>query len=63
MKQEIIVQLNKDFEGSARVENGVEFCMARDIQDRFADVSKMVDLGSGSQRSAEDMKLMWATEK
>jgi DNA-damage-inducible protein D len=32
MKQEIIVQLNKDFEGSARVENGVEFWMARDIQ-------------------------------
>ena len=87
MKQEIIVQLNKDFEGSARVENGVEFWMARDIQrlldytqwrnfllvvdkartaclksgqivsDHFADVSKMVDLGSGSQRPVEDMKL------
>ncbi len=87
MKQEIIVQLNKDFEGSAHVENGVEFWMARDIQrlldytqwrnfllvvdkaktaclksgqivsDHFADVSKMVDLGSGSQRPVEDMKL------
>ncbi len=32
MKQEIIVQLNKDFEGSARVEDGVEFWRARDIQ-------------------------------
>ena len=32
MKQEIIVRLNKDFEGSARFENGVEFWMARDIQ-------------------------------
>ncbi len=48
MKQEIIVQLNKDFEGSARVENGVEFWMERNIQDDFADVSKMVDLGSGT---------------
>ena len=48
MKQEIIVQLNKDFEGSARVENDVEFWMARNIQDHFADVSNMVDLGAGT---------------
>ena len=48
MKQEIIVQLNKEFEGSARVENGVEFWMARNIQDHFADVSNMVDLGAGT---------------
>jgi hypothetical protein len=35
----------------------------KNLRDRFADVSKMVDLGSGSPRSAEDMKLMWVTEK
>jgi len=32
MKQEIIAQLNKDFEGSAHLKDGVEYWMARDIQ-------------------------------
>ncbi|MFA5345934.1 MAG: DNA damage-inducible protein D [Candidatus Omnitrophota bacterium] len=32
MKKEIIVQLNKTFEGSAYTQNGVEYWMARDIQ-------------------------------
>jgi hypothetical protein len=35
----------------------------QNLRDRFAGVSKMIDLGLGSPRSAEDMKLMWATEK
>ena len=43
------MQLNKDFEGSARVENGVNFWMARNIQDHFADVSKMIYLGFAEQ--------------
>ena len=30
----------------------------RERKDHFADVSKMVDLGSGSQRGAEDIMLM-----
>ncbi len=32
MKQEIVVQLNKTFEGSAYTQNGVEYWMARDLQ-------------------------------
>jgi DNA-damage-inducible protein D len=32
MKQEIIVKLNKDFEGSAHYKDGVEYWTARDIQ-------------------------------
>jgi len=32
MKKEIIVQLNKTFEESAYAQNGVEYWMARDIQ-------------------------------
>ena len=32
MKKEIIVQLNKTFEESAYIQNGVEYWMARDIQ-------------------------------
>lgn len=32
MKKEIIIQLNKTFEGSAYVQNGVEYWMARDLQ-------------------------------
>ena len=30
----------------------------RQVKDHFADVSKMVDLGSGSQREVEDIMLM-----
>lgn len=87
MKTELIVQLNKTFEESAYIENGVEYWMARDIQrlldytqwrnflqvvdkaktsclkagqsvsDHFADVSKMVPIGSGSERQVDDMML------
>jgi len=32
VKQEIVVQLNKTFEGSAYTQNGVEYWMARDLQ-------------------------------
>src|SRR5882672_7420447 len=32
MKAELIVQLNKTFEGSAYTQNGIEYWMARDIQ-------------------------------
>jgi DNA-damage-inducible protein D len=79
MKTEIIHTLTKNFEAHAKqAENGVEFWLARDLQellgygkwdnflnvvskaktacetsghkvlDHFADVRKMVDLGSGS---------------
>ncbi len=87
MKTELIIQLNKTFEESAYIENGVEYWMARDIQklldytewrnfllvvnkaktaclksgqsisDHFVDVSKMVKLGSGSERRIDDMML------
>ncbi|PIP72870.1 MAG: DNA damage-inducible protein D [Nitrospinae bacterium CG22_combo_CG10-13_8_21_14_all_47_10] len=87
MKKEIIVQLNKTFEESAYVQNGVEYWMARDIQrlldytqwrnflqvvdkaktaclnagqavsDHFADVSKMVPIGSGTERQVDDIML------
>ena len=32
MEKQLIVQLNKTFEGSAYTENGVEYWMARDLQ-------------------------------
>src|SRR3989338_7348388 len=32
MKKEIIIELNKTFEGSAYTQNGVEYWMARDLQ-------------------------------
>ena len=87
MKQEIIGQLNKAFEGSAYTQNDVEYWMARDLQklldyadwrnflqvvqkaktaclnskqnieDHFVDVSKMVKLGSGSERNIDDIML------
>ena len=81
MKTELIQTLTTTFEAHAqRVEGGVEYWLARDLQyllgytkwdnfltvvskaktacevsghktgDHFADVGKMVDLGSGSQR-------------
>ncbi len=87
MKKELIVQLNKTFEESAYVQNGVEYWIARDIQrlldytqwrnflqvvdkaktaclnagqavsDHFADVSKMVPIGSGTERQVDDIML------
>ncbi|MBF0483387.1 MAG: DNA damage-inducible protein D [Candidatus Omnitrophica bacterium] len=87
MKKEIIVQLNKTFEESVFVQNGIEYWMARDIQqlldytqwrnflqvvdkaktaclksdqnvsDHFADVSKMVPIGSGTERQVDDIML------
>ena len=32
MKKELIIQLNKTFEESAYIQNGIEYWMARDIQ-------------------------------
>jgi len=48
MKTEIIVQLNKTFEGSAYTQNGVEYWMARDLQklldyDEWRNFSKVID--------------------
>jgi DNA-damage-inducible protein D len=87
MKTELVVELNKTFEGSAYTQNGVEYWMARDLQvlldytqwrnflqvidkaktaclnskqnvsDHFVDVSKMVKLGSGSEREVDDIML------
>ena len=88
MKTELIETLTSTFEAHAQqTENGVEYCLARDLQhllgytkwdnflkviskariacevsgheilDHFADVGKMVDLGSGSQREIDDIML------
>jgi len=87
MKTELIIKLNKTFEESACIQNGIEYWMARDIQrfleytqwrnfllvvdkakiacskagqnvsDHFADVSKMVSIGSGSEREIDDIML------
>jgi DNA-damage-inducible protein D len=87
MKTEMIAKLTKSFEESAHTEQGVEFWMARDIQelleydkwsnflnviekakiacqnssyvvlDHFADVGKMVPIGSGGTREIPDIML------
>lgn len=87
MKKEIITKLTKNFEESAHKEQGVEFWMARDIQelleydkwsnflnviekakvacqnsshaivDHFADVGKLVSIGSGGAREIPDIML------
>lgn len=87
MKKEIIARLTKSFEESAHIEQGIEFWMARDIQelleydkwsnflnviekakiacqnsshivsDHFADVGKMVAIGSGGTREIPDIML------
>ena len=87
MKREIINKLTKSFEEAAHVEQGIEYWMARDIQeileydkwsnflgviekakiacqnasqtvkDHFAEVGKMVKLGSGSEREVLDIML------
>lgn len=85
MKKEIIAKLTKSFEESVHIEQGIEFWMARDIQelleydkwsnffnviekaktacqnsshivkDHFADVGKMVPIGSGGTREIPDI--------
>jgi DNA-damage-inducible protein D len=87
MKKEMIAKLTKSFEESAHTEQGIEFWMARDIQelleydkwsnflnviekakiacqnsshvvlDHFADVGKMVPIGSGGSREIPDIML------
>lgn len=87
MKKETIAKLTKSFEEAALVEQGIEFWMARDIQeilqydkwsnflgviekaktscqnssqivlDHFADVGKMVHVGSGGTRNIPDIML------
>ncbi len=87
MKNELIVELNKNFEESVYTQNGIEYWMARDLQklldyeewrnflkvidkaklacsnsdqnisDHFVDVNKMVELGSGSERQVDDIRL------
>lgn len=87
MKKEIIAKLTKSFEEAAQVEQGIEFWLARDIQeilqydkwsnffgviekakiacltssqvvtDHFADVGKMVQVGSGGEREIPDIML------
>lgn len=87
MRKEIITKLTKSFEEFAHLEDGIEFWMARDIQElleydkwsnflkviekakiacqtsshilknHFADVGKMVLVGSGGTREIPDIKL------
>src|ERR1700679_1363620 len=87
MKKEIIIRLSKSFEEAAQDEQGIEYWMARDIQElleyndwrnflnvvekakiachnsgqpksnHFGDVTKMVKLGSGSDREVPDIML------
>ena len=88
MKTEIILSLTNDFESNShKTENGIEFWLARDLQqllgydkwdnflsviskakitcetsghtttDHFAEVGKMVNLGSGSKREISDIML------
>lgn len=87
MKTQLIQKLHKSFEDCARQREGVDFWLARDLQellgysqwrnfeavvekakiacekagqstsDHFADVSKMVEIGSQTQRPVDDMAL------
>ncbi len=87
MKKEIVAKLNMNFEEASYQEDGVEYWLARDLQnllnykkwdnflgvvekaknacknsdqnilDHFADVSKMVEIGSGSEREIDDIIL------
>ncbi|MDP1646589.1 MAG: DNA damage-inducible protein D [Rubrivivax sp.] len=87
MKKDLIQKLHKSFEDCARSRDGVEYWLARELQqllgytqwrnfetvidkartacanagqavdDHFADVSKMIDLGKGAQREVVDVEL------
>jgi DNA-damage-inducible protein D len=87
MKKELIHKLHKSFEDGARQNDGVEYWLARELQellgyaqwrnfelvvekakvacrnagqsaeDHFADVSKMVEIGSQAERPVEDIAL------
>lgn len=87
MKTDLIQKLHSSFEGRARTKDGVEYWLARELQellgytqwrnfeqvmdkakvacekagqavaDHFADVGKMVDIGSGTQREVADLAL------
>jgi len=87
MKKELIQKLHKSFEDCAHERNGVEYWLARELQDllgyaqwrrfeevverakiacanagqpvddHFADVGKMVEIGSGTQREVNDLAL------
>lgn len=87
MKKELIQKLHKSFEDCAHERDGVEYWLAREIQellgyaqwrrfeevverariacanagqtveDHFADVGKMIDLGKGAQRDVGDIAL------
>ena len=87
MKKDLIQKLHKSFEDCARQHEGVEYWLARELQellgytqwrnfetvidkartacanagqavdDHFADVSKMIDLGKGAQREVVDVEL------
>ncbi|MEI6208487.1 MAG: DNA damage-inducible protein D [Desulfuromonadales bacterium] len=87
MKNEIIIELHKNFEDFAHQTDGEEYWLARELQellgytqwrnfeqvidkakiscqtaghklsDHFADVSKMVDIGSGAGREIDDIML------
>ena len=87
MKKELIQRLHKSFEDCAHQHDGVEYWLARELQDllgytqwrnfetvldkartacanagqalddHFAEVSKMIDLGKGAQREVVDVEL------
>jgi len=87
VKKDLIQKLHKSFEDCARQHDGVEYWLARELQellsytqwrnfetvvdkartacanagqavdDHFADVSKMIDLGKGAQREVVDVEL------
>lgn len=87
MKKELITRLHRSFEDAAHEQDGVEFWLARELQellgyatwrrfeevierakiacanagqpvaDHFADVGKMVDVGSGASREIADLAL------
>ena len=65
MKKEQIRELFRQFENICYLYNGIECWSARELQqllgyskwDNFADIGKMVEIGSGSKREILDMAL------